>query len=89
MSCINNAKKAWKELDSPFIQKLYNYFEDDNYIYFLHELSIGRIDLYIRLTDANKIPENHSKFYVASILLAFGEMHSKKIACRDLRVSLI
>ena len=89
ISCINNAKKAWAELDSPFILKLFNYFEDHNYIYFLLELNIGYVDLYKRLHDSNQIPETHSKFYAASIILALNEMHSKKIACRDLRVSLI
>ena len=87
ISCIYNAKEAWKELDSPFIVKLYNYFESYNQIQFLLELNIGFTDLYTHLICSDRIPENHCKFYAASITLAFEEMHSKRIACRDLRVS--
>ena len=89
VSSISNAIEAWKELDSPFIHKLYNHFEDNSYVYSLIELKIGFIDLYSRLIDSKQISENQTKFYAASILLGFEEMHSKKIACRDLRVSLI
>ena len=86
---MHNAQEAWKELDSPFIVRLYNCFESYKNIYFLEELKIGTFDLYTHLIKSGGIPENHTKFYAASIVLAFEEMHSKKIACRDLRVSLI
>ena len=87
ISLVYNAKEAWKELDSPFIVKLYNCFESYKHIYFLQELKIGTFDLYTHLINSGPISENHTKFYAASILFAFDEMHSKKIACRDLRVS--
>ena len=68
---------------------MYTDFDDYNSIYALLEYVEGGtdLDLYSLLLDLKRLPESHSKFYTASILLAFKEAHAKRIAIRDLKVS--
>ena len=84
--CIIAEKEALNGLDNPFIVKLITDFEDYNYVYFLME-EINGNDLYSILMECTKFDENGSKFYTASVLLAFKDIHSKRLAYRDLKVS--
>lgn len=84
-----NSRDAWREIDSQFVLKHYADFEDYNFVYHLQEFVEGGTDLniYSILHDYKKLPEDDCKFYIASILLAFEEAHSKRIAIRNLNVS--
>ncbi len=77
-------KNIMEELHHPFILDFYGAMQDDKYIYFLLEVLLGG-ELFKFLRAENQFPETWSKFYAASVLLAFRDIHSKKIAYRDLK----
>ena len=86
--CIAAEKEALNGLDNPFIVKFITDFEDYNYVYFLIE-EINGNNLYSILIESTKFDESDSKFYTASVLLAFKDIHSKRLVYRDLKVSQI
>jgi serine/threonine protein kinase len=73
-----------KELNHPFILKFYGAMQDDHTVYFLLEILLGG-ELFRTLRREGQFPENWSRFYAASVILAFCQIHSKKIAYRDLK----
>lgn len=77
-------KAIMEELHHPFILKFYGAMQDEKHIYFLLEVMLGG-ELFKFLRAENQFPESWSKFYAASVLLAFRDIHSKKIAYRDLK----
>jgi serine/threonine protein kinase len=68
----------------PFILTLHGAFKDEHTIYFVLELLQGG-ELFTHLRNRGKLCELDAKFYAAQVLIAFGHMHSKKIAYRDLK----
>jgi serine/threonine protein kinase len=81
---VMTEKKIMEELHHPFILDFYGAMQDDKHIYFLLEVLLGG-ELFKFLRAENQFPESWSKFYAASVLLAFRDIHSKKIAYRDLK----
>ena len=77
-------KKIMEELNHPFILDFHCAMQDDKHIYFLLEVLLGG-ELFKFLRAENQFPESWSRFYAASVLLAFRDIHSKKIAYRDLK----
>lgn len=81
---VVNEKRVMLSLDHPFILKLYNTYKDRKYIYFLVELALGG-ELFTYLRRKDRFDEQLARFYIASVVLVFEHMHSKKIAYRDLK----
>mmetsp|Transcript_29310 Transcript_29310/g.61080 ORF Transcript_29310/g.61080 Transcript_29310/m.61080 type:complete len:679 (+) Transcript_29310:139-2175(+) len=73
-----------RELNHPFIVKIYQALQDKKYVYFLMNLLPGG-ELMDLLDLKQKFPENWSRFYGATVLSAFESIHKKKIAYRDLK----
>jgi CRP-like cAMP-binding protein len=70
--------------DHPFVLKLHNSYWDNRYVYLVLELCLGG-ELFSYLRKAEKFPEQHTRFYAASVALAFEHLHSKFIIYRDLK----
>jgi len=81
---VMSEMRLLEELHHPFIINLHCAMQNDRYIYFLLELLLGG-ELFKFLRAETQFPENWSKFYSASVLMAFRLMHSKNIAYRDLK----
>lgn len=81
---VMTEKKIMEKLNHPFILTYHCAMQDDKYIYFLLEVLLGG-ELFKVLRAETQFSETWSRFYTASVLLAFREMHSKKIAYRDLK----
>lgn len=58
--------------------------QDDKHIYFLLEVLLGG-ELFKFLRAETQFPESWSRFFSASVLLAFCDLHERKIAYRDLK----
>ena len=89
LSTLLNCREAWGMIDSPFVLKHFADFEDYNFMYHLQEYVEGgtQLDLFSIMIDFKQFPESYSKYYASSILLALEEIHSKRIAVRNLIVS--
>ena len=81
---VINEKRIMEELNHPFILTFHCAMQDENQIYFLLEILLGG-ELFRTLRSEGKFRESWSRFYAASVMLAFCQMHSKKIAYRDLK----
>ena len=81
---VLNEKEIMCELNHPFILKFHCAMQDDRYIYFLLELLLGG-ELFKFLRAETQFPETWGRFYAASVLLAFCQIHARKIAYRDLK----
>lgn len=81
---VINEKKIMEELNHPFILTFHCAMQDENQIYFLLEVLLGG-ELFRTLRCEGQFPESWSRFYAASVILAFCQMHGKKIAYRDLK----
>ena len=85
LHCVENEMELLCDLSSPFIVSFISCFEDYNYIYFLLEEMDGQ-DLHTIMNDLIRIPEAQCRFYAASVIFAFKEIHSLKAAYRALAV---
>lgn len=81
---VVNEKNIMSELNHPFILTFYCAMQDDHHVYFLLEILLGG-ELFRTLRHEGQFPESWSRFYAASVMLAFCQIHSKKIAYRDLK----
>jgi cGMP-dependent protein kinase len=81
---IKREEDIMKELIHPFIARLYSGMEDEKGKYFLMEALCGG-ELCELLYNETQFSERWSLFYSASVLSAFGHMHERKIAYRDLK----
>jgi serine/threonine protein kinase len=79
---VINERDVMKMLDHPFCLKLFATMKDDKYLYFLLELSLGG-ELFTYLRKAGRFAEKTSRFYIATVVLAFQEMHRQHIIYRD------
>lgn len=73
-----------KSLDHPNIVKIYEYFQDKDYIYIVMELVRGK-ELYQYITDAAPLSENLSAIIFRQVLSAVSYMHMRNIVHRDLK----
>lgn len=89
---INNGQKAYimrefhlmQELTHPNILIMHCAMQDAKYIYFLLDLLPGG-ELMKVMERHGKFSEEWTRFYVASVLLAYTEFHSKNVVYRDLK----
>ncbi|KAL9188431.1 hypothetical protein ACHAXT_006809 [Thalassiosira profunda] len=81
---VVNEKKIMSELNHPFILSFHCAMQDEHNVYFLLEILLGG-ELFRTLRCEGQFPESWSRFYAASVMLAFCQIHSKKIAYRDLK----
>jgi len=83
-SHIFNERDVMSQLDHPMIVKLFSTFQDKDLLYFLMEASLGG-ELFRILRKHKAFPVEQSKFYAASVILAFEYLHSKQLVYRDLK----
>lgn len=81
---VINEKKIMEELNHPFILSFHCAMQDENNVYFLLEILLGG-ELFRTLRCEGQFPESWSRFYAASVMLAFCQIHGRKIAYRDLK----
>lgn len=81
---IKNEEDIMKEMVHPFIARCYSVMEDERGKYFLMEALCGG-ELCELLYHETQFSEGWSMFYSASVLTAFGHMHERKVAYRDLK----
>lgn len=81
---VVNERKIMSELNHPFILTFYGAMQDEQNVYFLLEVLLGG-ELFRILRSEGQFPESWSRFYAASVILAFCQIHSKQIAYRDLK----
>ena len=73
-------------VDSPFIVRMYWAFQDDSHVYFvLQHAKGGDLMSVMRNFHAGGMSEDHSRFYIAEILLALEYLHEMNIVVRDLK----
>ncbi|CAF1428293.1 unnamed protein product [Adineta ricciae] len=73
-----------EKLHHPNIIRIYEVIETDREIYIITEYAADG-DLYTRITDHGKMPENEAKVVFAQIAAAVDHMHSKGIVHRDIK----
>ena len=84
---INNIiteKKILESIDSPFIIKFYNSFQDHDNIFFLLDYHNGG-ELFFHLQKQKRFNEETVKFWAAELFLALEHLHSKNIIYRDIK----
>jgi len=83
---VMREKMIMNTLDHPFIIRLVNSFQDDQFLYMITNIYLGG-ELYsiMRTTKSSGMSERRAKFYTACILEALDYMHKKKILYRDLK----
>ncbi len=81
---VVNERKIMSELNHPFILAFHGAMQDEDTVYFLLEVLLGG-ELFRTLRCEGQFPESWSRFYAASVILAFCQIHSKQIAYRDLK----
>ncbi|KAL9652539.1 hypothetical protein ABK040_000109 [Willaertia magna] len=72
------------DMNHPFIIKLYQTFQDENYLYFVFDYTNGG-ELFTHLRTHDRFPAEMVKFYAAEIILALQHVHKRNIAYRDLK----
>jgi len=81
---VLNEYRLLNEIDHPNIIKIHCAMQDDRYIYFLFDLLPGG-ELMKHFLRRGKFSEDTTRFYAASVVLAFEEIHTLMIAYRDLK----
>jgi serine/threonine protein kinase len=81
---VMSEKNMLAKLDHQHIIALYATYKDAVNIYFLLEPCLGG-ELYHELKHHEFFENTVARFYVASVAVAFGYMHSKNIVYRDLK----
>jgi len=81
---ILNEYRIMKMLDHPNILGIHCALQDNRYLFFLLDLHPGG-ELMTYLKQKRRFAESITRFYAASVLLAFEELHLMMIAYRDLK----
>ena len=81
---IKEEQKIFKQLNHPFILKLYYSFQDNNNLYLITDFMQGG-ELKSLLSKSIQLKENKAKFYLSEILLALEYMHKNNLIYRDLK----
>lgn len=81
---VLNEYRIMKELEHPNILNIHCAMQDKRYLFFLLDLHPGK-ELMSYLLQRKKFSEDVTRFYAASVLLAFEELHRSLIAFRDLK----
>merc|ERR1712048_226927 len=74
-------------LDSPFVVKLYNTYNDEQYLYFLLQPALGgeAFELYSDHEDWFGDVE-YARWFASAAALGLEHIHSKKVVYRDLKL---
>jgi len=81
---IHNERNVLKQINFPFIVRLFNSFKDAKSLYLLLEFIPGG-ELFNLIRRLGKLSSDVSRLYAAEIVLALEHLHSKKILYRDLK----
>ena len=81
---VVNEKEITAKLYRPLVLKLHGAVQDDHTAYFLLEISVGREIFRVLRAEGQFRARCRSGFCAASVMLAFCQIHSSKIACGDL-----
>lgn len=73
-----------RELDHPNVLKLFEFFEDQRYVYLVMELCEGG-ELFDKILEKGSFNEGMARFYFKHIMSALNYIHSKNICHRDLK----
>jgi calcium-dependent protein kinase len=73
-----------KKLDNPGILKLYEYFEDESYVYLITEYCKGG-ELFDRIVEEDHFEEQEAARLFRQILQNLNYIHSKEVVHRDLK----
>ena len=79
-----NEREIIKNIDNPFIVKLYYTFQTTSKAYFILDLLNGG-DLYTYIIKNGSMKEENVRFYAAEIVLALEHLHKNNIVYRDLK----
>ncbi len=72
---VLNERAVMMQLDQPFILKMHNSYKDAKFIYFLLEVCLGG-EMFTYLRKAGRFQEAWTRFYAASVVLAFQHVRS-------------
>mmetsp|Transcript_72698 Transcript_72698/g.109651 ORF Transcript_72698/g.109651 Transcript_72698/m.109651 type:complete len:102 (+) Transcript_72698:190-495(+) len=72
------------QIDHPNVVKLFEIFEDDDYLYMVLELMTGG-ELFVRIVDRDHFSEKEGAEIIKPIVDALNYCHSMGIAHRDLK----
>lgn len=81
---VLNEMRIMRKVDHPYIARLFSALQDKQYIYFVLELLQGG-ELFTHLRNKGKLSEQAARFYAATVVYAFSNLHVRKIAYRDLK----
>jgi serine/threonine protein kinase len=81
-------KNIMFEADHPFLVGMDYLFQSESRLYFVMPFVNGG-ELYKIFQSRKRFPEADVRFYAAQIILALGELHSKGIMHRDLKLENI
>jgi len=81
---IHNEKNVLRQINHPFIVRLFNSFKDSKSLYLLLEFIPGG-ELFNYIRRSGKLTSEVSRLYAAEIVLALEHLHSKRILYRDLK----
>jgi len=73
-----------KMIQHPFVVNLIGHFQDERKLYMVLEYIHGG-ELFSHLRREGRFSDDHSRYYAAEIVLAFGYMHGMNIVYRDLK----
>jgi len=83
--CVIHEKKILMMTNSPFVIKLFETFNHDQTISFLMEPALGGELLCTYKGKGFYGSEEHAKFYMGCVTLAFEHLHARRIIYRDLK----
>ncbi|DAA12566.1 TPA: protein kinase, X-linked-like [Bos taurus] len=81
---VHNEKSVLKEVNHPFLVKLFWTGHDDRFLYMLMEFVPGG-ELFSYLRNRGRFSSNTGLFYAAEIVCAIEYLHSRDIVYRDLK----
>lgn len=81
---VKNEIELLGELDHPFIVNMVSFFQDESRVYMILEYVPGG-ELFTYLRNEGRLQNDEANFYAAQIVLAFGYLHSRDVAYRDLK----
>eukprot|EP00930_Biecheleria_cincta_P081738 TRINITY_DN7102_c0_g1_i2.p1 TRINITY_DN7102_c0_g1~~TRINITY_DN7102_c0_g1_i2.p1 ORF type:complete len:1123 (+),score=282.30 TRINITY_DN7102_c0_g1_i2:253-3621(+) len=85
-SMVQNERSVLNLLDSNFIVRLHNTYEDPNYVYLLLEVVMGG-ELFDIFTEYDFWGDlDKACFYTACVALGLAHLHSKRVIWRDLKL---